>query len=84
MAELLVETDVCIDHLAGTKRLPAKVASGIPLLPEQNSSRVLTTMTNRSSGDSSPGWMRYRSIAGLPKGRAFCGVSFPAYECRMP
>ena len=30
VAELLVDTDVCIDHLSGVKRLPAPAGSAIP------------------------------------------------------
>ncbi|MBO0730296.1 MAG: PIN domain-containing protein [Acidimicrobiaceae bacterium] len=32
MAELLVDTDVCIDHLAGTKRLPGKGRLGYSVI----------------------------------------------------
>ncbi|HEX6393267.1 MAG TPA: type II toxin-antitoxin system VapC family toxin [Acidimicrobiales bacterium] len=32
MAELLVDTDVCIDHLAGTKRLPARSRLGYSVI----------------------------------------------------
>jgi predicted nucleic acid-binding protein len=32
VAELLVDTDVCIDHLAGTKRLPGKGRLGYSVI----------------------------------------------------